>query len=58
MDSSLIIMISAFVGVTALVGAIAYVFRGAGESDAENRLDILTGAAKPKSKRKSELGEV
>ena len=57
MDSSLIIMIAAFVGVAALVGSIAYVFRGSGEGEAEDRLDILTGAAKPKGSGSAELGE-
>ena len=57
MDSTLIIMISAFVGVAALVGALAYVFRGSGENEAEDRLDILTGAVKSKGKGSSELAD-
>lgn len=48
--SPLLISLLAFVGVAALVGAVATIFRGGSASDAEDRLDLLTGAATPASK--------
>ena len=44
-----VIMIAAFVGVAALVGGVAVLFRGDRATDVENRLDVLTGAAVPES---------
>ncbi len=49
MDSTLII-VAAFLGVTALVGAVAVMFRGRGDERAEDRLDLLTGLKKASSK--------
>lgn len=52
----LLISIAAFVGVAALVGGLAFMFRGQSEQAIEERLDVLTGAAAPKS-AKSALKE-
>lgn len=46
--SPLLIMIAAFIGVAALVGAVAMLFRGGGDSEVEDRLQQLT--SKPSSK--------
>jgi tight adherence protein B len=45
--SPIIIIIAAFVGVAALVGGVAVVFRDNSGSKVEDRLDVLTGAASP-----------
>lgn len=45
--TSLIILLSAFVGVAALVGGVAVLLRGDTDSEIEGRLDVLTGAANP-----------
>ena len=45
--SPIIIAIAAFIGVAALVGGVAVVFRGNSGSRVEDRLDVLTGVASP-----------
>ncbi len=45
--STLIIAIAAFIGVAALVGGMAIVFRGDSASKVEDRLDVLAGASSP-----------
>ena len=49
MDPTLII-VAAFLGVTALVGGVAVMFRGTGDAKAEDRLDVLAGLKKAKGK--------
>ena len=49
--SPLIVAIAAFFGVAALVGGVAMLLRGDSDSDVEERLDILTGAASPNKDR-------
>jgi len=44
-----VIMIAAFVGVAALVGAVAFLMRGQSGQEVEDRLDILSGAKKKKN---------
>ena len=51
--SPIIIAIAAFIGVAALVGGVAVVFRGSSDSKVEDRLDVLTGAASPTAGRES-----
>jgi len=48
--SPLLISIAAFVGVSALVGSIAFVLRGSADSEVEDRLSVLTGAQGTKAK--------
>ncbi len=43
--SPIIIAIAAFIGVAALVGGVAFVFRDSSGSKVEDRLDVLTGAS-------------
>jgi tight adherence protein B len=45
--SPIIIAIAAFIGVAALVGGVAVVFRDGSGSKVEDRLDVLTGMASP-----------
>jgi tight adherence protein B len=45
--SPLLIAVAAFVGVAALVGSVAMIFRAPSASRVENRLDLLTGANTP-----------
>ncbi|MFV2067484.1 MAG: type II secretion system F family protein [Pirellulales bacterium] len=45
--TSLIILLSAFVGVAALVGGVAVLLRGDTDHEIEERLDVLTGTANP-----------
>ena len=50
-----LIIISAFIGVAALVGGVAYMFRGAQDHPIEDRLEVLTNtgnAAKKAAKAK------
>jgi len=51
-----IVIIAVFIGVAALVGGIAYMFRGVDDSPLEDRLDLLTntGAAAKKSAERKE----
>ena len=51
MVSPILISIAAFVGVAALVGGVAMLLRGNGESAVENRLSTLTGTGPAKSAR-------
>ncbi len=54
----LLVAIAAFIGVAALVGGVAMLFRGEAESRAEDRLDMLTGlnaAAAGKELQKSSV---
>jgi len=44
-----IVAVAAFIGVAALVGGVALVFRDKPGSEVENRLDVLTGVASPQS---------
>ncbi|GAA4437155.1 MULTISPECIES: type II secretion system F family protein [Bremerella] len=43
---TLVVLITVFVGVATLVGAVAILFRGDSNPDIENRLEILTGKSK------------
>ncbi len=49
MTPTIIIAIAVFFGVAALVGGVALLWRNPADSAFEDRLDILTGAASPKS---------
>ncbi len=51
----LVISLIAFVGVAALVGALAMVLRGDSDRNVEQRLDVLTGAAAPSTGKDSVL---
>ena len=53
--STIVIAIAAFIGVAALVGGLAVVFRGDSGSKIEDRLDVLTGAASPAAGKDSLL---
>jgi tight adherence protein B len=48
--SPTIISIAVFLGVAALVGAVAFILRGDREADVEERLSLLTGAKKGRGK--------
>lgn len=49
----MILIVIAFIGVASLVGGVAVVLRGEGDSKVEDRLDILTGAAHPVTDQKA-----
>lgn len=51
--SPFLISMAAFVGVTALVAAVAFVLRGTADSDVEDRLALLTGAQTSKNAKDS-----
>ena len=55
--SPLIIGIAAFIGVAALVGGVAIMFREQPASSIENRLDLLTGANTPAAAKEGLLKE-
>jgi len=57
MDPVLLISIAAFVGVTALVVALAVMFRGDADSKVENRLDVLTGLSTAATMKDSLLND-
>jgi tight adherence protein B len=46
----IVISIAVFLGVSALVGAIAFILRGDREAEVEERLNVLTGSKKARSK--------
>ena len=54
MSLTLIVTISAFVGVAALVGGVAMLVRGATDNVAEDRLGVLTGKAKGRKQSEAE----
>jgi tight adherence protein B len=54
--SPLLIAIAAFIGVAALIGGVALVFRDSPSSKVEDRLDLLTGTSTPSSS-KAELAK-
>ena len=53
--SPIIIAIAAFIGVAALVGGVAVVFRDNSGSKVEDRLDVLTGVSSPSAGKESVL---
>jgi tight adherence protein B len=57
MDPILLVSIAAFVGVSALVVAIAFMFRGDGDSKIEDRLDVLTGLSTAATNKESLLND-
>ena len=57
MDPILLVSIAAFVGVAALVAALAVMFRGGGDSKIEDRLDVLTGLSTAATNKESMLND-
>lgn len=57
MDPILLVTIAAFVGVSALVAAIAVMFRAGGDSKIEDRLDVLTGMSTSATNKESLLND-
>src|SRR5688572_6029134 len=54
---TLVILITVFVGVATLVGAVAMLFRGEANPELESRLEVLTGKGKAEAgKRENQNG--
>jgi len=55
---TLIILVTVFVGVATLIGAVALIFRGDANPELENRLEVLTGNGNPKGSGQEKQGGI